>query len=90
MDAYMHGVSTRKVDDLVAALGAASGISKSEVSRICTGLDEEMAAFRARALAHVEFSYLFADASYLKGRVGGQVVSRAVVVADRRQRHRQS
>ena len=80
MEAYVHGVSTRKVDDLVAALGAASGISKSEVSRICTGLDEEMAAFRARALGHVEFPYLFADATYLKGRVGGQVVSRAVVV----------
>jgi putative transposase len=80
MEAYVHGVSTRKVDDLVAALGAASGISKSEVSRICSGLDEEMAAFRARRLDHVEFPYLFADATYLKGRVGGQVVSRAVVV----------
>ncbi len=80
MEAYVHGVSTRKVDDLVAALGAASGISKSEVSRICTGLDEEMAAFRSRGLGHVEFPYLFADATYLKGRVGGQVVSRAVVV----------
>jgi transposase-like protein len=81
MEAYVHGVSTRKVDDLVAALGAASGISKSEVSRICGGLDEEMAAFRARRLDHVEFPYVFADATYLKGRVGGQVVSRAVVVA---------
>jgi putative transposase len=80
MEAYVHGVSTRKVDDLVAALGAASGISKSEVSRICAGLDEEMAAFRTRRLDHVEFPYLFADATYLKGRVGGQVVSRAVVV----------
>jgi transposase-like protein len=80
MEAYVHGVSTRKVDDLVAALGAASGISKSEVSRICAGLDEEMAAFRARALGQVEFPYLFADGTYLKGRVGGQVVSRAVVV----------
>jgi transposase-like protein len=81
MEAYVHGVSTRKVDDLVAALGAASGISKSEVSRICTALDAEMAAFRARALGHVEFPYVFLDATYLKGRVGGQVVSRAVVVA---------
>ena len=81
MEAYVHGVSTRKVDDLVAALGAASGISKSEVSRICAGLDTEMAAFRARTLGHVEFPYVFADATYLKGRVGGQVVSRAVVVA---------
>jgi len=81
MEAYVHGVSTRKVDDLVAALGAASGISKSEVSRICAGLDADLAAFRARPLDHVEFPYVFADATYLKGRVGGQVVSRAVVVA---------
>ncbi len=81
MEAYVHGVSTRKVDDLVTALGAASGISKSEVSRICAGLDDEMAAFRGRRLDHVEFPYVFADATYLKGRVGGQVVSRAVVVA---------
>jgi putative transposase len=80
MEAYVHGVSTRKVDDLVTALGAASGISKSEVSRICAGLDEEMAAWRTRRLDHVEFPYVFADATYLKGRVGGQVVSRAVVV----------
>ena len=80
MEAYVHGVSTRKVDDLVAALGAASGISKSEVSRICAGLDEEMTAFRTRRLDHVEFPYLFADATFVKGRVGGQVVSRAVVV----------
>jgi putative transposase len=80
MEAYVHGVSTRKVDDLVAALGAASGITKSEVSRICAGLDEEMAAFRARRFDHTEFPYLFADATFLKGRVGGQVVSRAVVV----------
>jgi putative transposase len=55
MEAYVHGVSTRKVDDLVAALGATSGISKSEVSQICTALDAEMAAFRARPLGHVEF-----------------------------------
>jgi putative transposase len=47
MKAYVHGVSTRKFDDLVQALGAASGISKSEVSRTCAGLDEEMATFRA-------------------------------------------
>ena len=51
------------------------------MSRICTGLDQEMAPFRARALSHVEFPYLFADGTYLKGRVGGQVVSRVVVVA---------
>jgi putative transposase len=81
MESYVHGVSTRKVDDLVAALGAASGISKSEVSRICAGLDEEMAAFRSRPLGNVEFPYVWLDATYLKGRQRGQVVARAVVVA---------
>ena len=64
----MHGVSTRKVDDLVEALGAASGISKSEVSRICAELDKEMEAFRTRRLDHVAFPYLFCDATYVKGR----------------------
>lgn len=81
MEAYVHGVSTRKVDDLVAALGLESGISKSEVSRICSELDEQLGAFRARSLAHIEFPYVFLDATYLKGRVDHQVVSRAVVVA---------
>jgi hypothetical protein len=52
MEAYLHGVSTRKVDDLVKALGIDSGISKSEVSRICVDLDVEVAAFRtARSAA---------------------------------------
>ena len=50
MEAYLHGVSTRKVDDLVKALGADAGISKSEVSRICADLDVEVAAFRDRNL----------------------------------------
>ncbi len=81
MEAYVHGVSTRKVDDLVAALGLESGISKSEVSRICSELDEQLGAFRSRTLAHIEFPYVFLDATYLKGRVNHQVVSRAVVVA---------
>jgi len=81
MEAYVHGVSTRKVDDLVAALGLESGISKSEVSRICAELDEQLGAFRSRSLAHIEFPYVFLDATYLKGRVNHQVVSRAVVVA---------
>ena len=81
MEAWVHGVSTRKVDDLVAALGVASGISKSEVSRICRELDRDLDVFRARPLNHVEFPYVFADATYLKGRVNGRVVSRAVVVA---------
>jgi putative transposase len=81
MEAWVHGVSTRKVDDLVAALGVGSGISKSEVSRICEGLDVELAKFRSRPLDHVAFPYVFADATYVKGRVNGRVVSRAVVVA---------
>jgi transposase-like protein len=81
MEAYVHGVSTRKVDDLVQALGADTGISKSEVSRICARMDTELEAFRTRDLSHVAFPYVFLDATYVKGRVDGRVVSRAVVVA---------
>jgi putative transposase len=81
IEAYVDGVSTRKVDDLVGALGLEAGIFKSEVSRICSELDTELAEFRARPLSHVAFPYLFCDATYLKGRVKGRVVSRAVVVA---------
>jgi transposase-like protein len=81
MEAYVHGVSTRKVDDLVKALGAASGISKSEVSRICAELDHDLQTFRDRPLDHVAFRYVFLDATYIKGRVRGRVVSRAVVIA---------
>ncbi len=55
MEAYLHGVSTRSVDDLVKALGAETGISKSEVSRICADLDSEVAAFRDRPLSHTTF-----------------------------------
>ena len=58
MEAYVHGISTRKVDDLVAALGLEAGISKSEVSRICRELDTDMEAFRSRSLAHVGFPYV--------------------------------
>lgn len=81
MEAYLHGVSTRKVDDLVKALGADTGISKSEVSRICTGLDEEVAEFRDRSLTGAAFPYVFLDATYCKARVGRRVVSQAVVIA---------
>jgi transposase-like protein len=63
MEAYVHGVSTRKVDDLVKAMGAASGISKSEVSRICSELDRDLDGSRNRRLDHVEFPYVFADAT---------------------------
>jgi len=81
MEAYLHGTSTRKVDDLVKALGADSGISKSEVSRICADLDTEVAAFRDRSLSTQRFPYVFLDATYCKARVDHRVVSQAVVVA---------
>ena len=84
MEAYVHGISTRSVDDLVEAMGGV-GISKSEVSRICAGLDETVGAFRTRSLDHVEFPYIYLDATYLHVRnapgKGGQVVSMAVIVA---------
>jgi putative transposase len=81
MEAYLHGVSTRKVDDLVKALGADAGISKSEVSRICADLDAEVGAFRDRSLADQAFPYVFLDATYCKARVNRRVVSQAVVIA---------
>ena len=81
MEAYLHGTSTRKVDDLVKALGADTGISKSEVSRICADLDTEVAAFRDRPLADQRFPYVFLDATYCKARVNHRVVSQAVVIA---------
>jgi putative transposase len=82
MEAYVNGVSTRSVDDLVAALGVHSGISRSEVSRICSRLDETVGAFRTRRLDHVEFPYIYLDATYLHVReTHGHVVSKAVVIA---------
>ena len=81
MEAYVHGVSTRKVDDLVKALGAESGISKSEVSRICQELDEDVAEFRERRLDDTTYPYVFVDATYCKARVGRRVVSQAIVIA---------
>ncbi|WP_281965241.1 IS256 family transposase [Serinicoccus marinus] len=81
MEAYVHGVSTRSVDDLVVALGG-TGISKSEVSRICAGLDESVGAFRTRRLDHARFPYVFVDATYLHVRTeAAMVVSKAVVIA---------
>src|SRR5512147_3305787 len=79
-EAYVHGVSTRTVDDVVAAMGGLAGVSKSEVSRICAALDAEVAAFAQRPLQGA-FPYLFADATYCRVRVNGRVVSQAVVVA---------
>ena len=88
MEAYVTGTSVRKVDDLVKALGADTGISKSEVSRICADLDTEVAAFADRDLSETAFPYVFLDATYCKARIGGgkggkgsRVASQAVVVA---------
>lgn len=83
MEAYVNGVSTRSVDDLVAAMGVDTGISKSEVSRICARLDERVDAFRNRTLGHIAFPYVYLDATYVNVRDDalGQVVSRAVVIA---------
>jgi putative transposase len=81
MEAYVHGVSTRKVDDLVRALGIDTGISKSEVSRICGELDAVVAVFRERRLEHTPFPYVFLDATYVKAHEGPSVVSKAIVIA---------
>lgn len=78
-EAYVHGVSTRKVDDLVKGLGL-DGISKSEVSRICAELDPIVEAFRTRPLS-TECPYVWLDATYHKVRIDGRVVSQATVVA---------
>jgi putative transposase len=81
MTAYITGTSTRKVDDLVRALGCDSGVSKSTVSRICADIDEQVAVFRDRRLDHTAFPYVYLDATYVKARKDHQIVSRAVVVA---------
>lgn len=81
MEAYVEGVSTQSVDDLVKALGADTGISKSEVFRICAALDEPLTAFRTRPLDHTRFPYIYLDSTYCKARVNHQIPSRAVVIA---------
>src|SRR5919199_2026453 len=78
-EAYVHGVSTRRVDELVQALGM-SGISKSQVSRLCQTLDAEVERFRTRPLVG-PYPYVWLDATYLKVRRDGRVVSMAVVIA---------
>ena len=78
-EAYLKGVSTRKVDDLVQALGM-TGISKSQVSRLCGELDERVQAFLGRPLEG-DWPYLWLDATYLKAREAGRVVSKAAVIA---------
>ena len=81
MTAYITGTSTRKVDDLVKALGCDTGISKSSVSRICKHIDADVTVLRNRDLGHQAFVYLWLDATYVHVREGGQVVSKAVVIA---------
>ena len=78
-EAYVQGVSTRRVDDLVQALGM-NGISKSQVSRICKELDTEVELFRNRRLEG-RYPYVWLDATFLKVRHQGRVVSMAVVIA---------
>jgi putative transposase len=78
-EAYVHGVSTRKVDELVKALGM-GGISKSRVSELCEELDEEVERFRSRPLEGA-YPYVWVDATYLKARQDGRVASVAVVIA---------
>ena len=79
-EAYVKGVSTRKVDDLVRAMGA-SGVSKSEVSRLVGELDADLAAFRERGLAGVRYPCVWLDAQYEKVRESGRVQNTAFLVA---------
>jgi transposase-like protein len=79
-EAYVLGVSTRRVEDLVEALGISS-MSKSQVSRICAALDAEVEAFRTRSLAGETYPYLWLDATYVKVREDGRVVNMAALVA---------
>src|ERR1700712_5744002 len=78
-EAYIQGISTRSVDDLVKAMGG-TGVSKSQVSRLITEIDERVNAFLNRPIEG-EWPYLWIDATYLKEREGGRIVSTAVIVA---------
>jgi putative transposase len=78
-EAYVQGVSTRSVDDLVKAMGM-TGISKSQVSRLCAEIDDKIAAFLNRPLEG-DWPYLWLDATYVKARENGRIVSVAVIVA---------
>src|SRR6478735_4404919 len=78
-EAYVHGISTRAVDDLVKAMGA-SGVSKSQVSRLCMEIYERVNAFLSRPIEGA-WPYLWIDATYLKVREAGRIVSVAVIIA---------
>ena len=79
-EAYVAGVSTRRVDELVRTLGL-HGISKSQVSRVCQALDAEVERFRTRRLDNGPYPYLWLDATFLKVREHGRVIAQAVVIA---------
>lgn len=78
-EAYIKGISTRSVDDLVKAMGG-TGISKSQVSRLCEEIDERVDAFLNRPIEG-DWPFVWLDATYVKSREGGRVISRAVIVA---------
>src|SRR5579885_3187454 len=78
-EAYVHGVSTRSVDDLVKAMGM-TGISKSQVSRLCEEIDAKVKAFLSRPIEG-DWPYLWIDATYVKVREAGRIVSVAVIIA---------
>jgi transposase-like protein len=78
-EAYIHGISTRAVDDLVKAMGG-SGVSKSQVSRLCEEIDVRVKAFLERPIEG-EWPYLWIDATYIKSRAGGRIVSTAGIIA---------
>jgi transposase-like protein len=78
-EAYVQGVSTRAVDELVKAMGM-TGISKSQVSRLCAEIDDKIGAFLNRPLEG-DWPYLWLDATYVKVRANGRIVSVAVIVA---------
>src|SRR6185312_1231641 len=78
-EAYIQGVSTRSVDELVKAMGM-SGISRSQVSRLCEEIDERVQAFLTRPIEG-DWPYLWIDATYVKGRQDGRIVSLAAIVA---------
>ena len=78
-EAYVQGISTRSVDDLVKAMGM-TGISKSQVSRLCEEIDGKVKAFLERPIEG-DWPYLWIDATYLKVRRGGRIVSVAVIIA---------
>jgi putative transposase len=78
-EAYIQGISTRSVDDLVKAMGM-SGISKSQVSRLCEEIDVKVKAFLDRPIEG-EWPYIWIDATYLKVRRGGRIVSVAAIIA---------